>query len=49
VHVPYCGAAAAFTALLAGEVQFTREVLSALKLHQQSGGARVVFLASDRR
>ncbi|WP_270937227.1 Bug family tripartite tricarboxylate transporter substrate binding protein [Falsiroseomonas oryzae] len=49
VHVPYRSAGAAFTALLAGEVQFTHEVLSALKPHAESGGARVLFVASDRR
>ncbi len=49
VHVPYRSAGAAFTALLAGEVQFTHEVLSALKPHQESGGARVLFVASDQR
>jgi tripartite-type tricarboxylate transporter receptor subunit TctC len=47
--VPYRSAGAAFTALLAGEVQFTHEVLSALKPHQESGGARVLFVASDQR
>ena len=49
VHVPYRSAGAAFTALLAGEVQFTHEVLSALKPHQEGGGARVLFVASDQR
>jgi tripartite-type tricarboxylate transporter receptor subunit TctC len=49
VHVPYRSAGAAFTALIAGEVQFTHEVLSALKPHQEAGGARVLFVASDQR
>ena len=49
VHVPYRSAGAAFTALLAGEVQFTHEVLSALKPHQEAGGARVLFVASNQR
>jgi tripartite-type tricarboxylate transporter receptor subunit TctC len=49
VHVPYRSASAAFTALIAGEVQFTHEVLSALKPHEEAGGARVLFVASDQR
>jgi len=49
VHVPYRSAGAAFTALIAGEVQMTHEVLSALKPHQEGGGARVLFVASDQR
>jgi tripartite-type tricarboxylate transporter receptor subunit TctC len=49
VHVPYRSAGAAFTALIAGEVQMTHEVLSALKPHQEAGGARVLFVASDQR
>lgn len=48
-HVPYRSAGQAFTALLAAEVQFTHEVMSTLKPHHDSGGARVLFVAGDRR
>lgn len=48
-HVPYRSAGQAFTALLAAEVQFTHEVMSTLKPHHQSGGAKVLFVAGDRR
>jgi tripartite-type tricarboxylate transporter receptor subunit TctC len=49
VHVPYRSAGAAFTALVAGEVQFTHEVLSALKPHHEAGAMRVMFVAADQR
>jgi tripartite-type tricarboxylate transporter receptor subunit TctC len=49
VHVPYRGGGQAFAALIAGEVQFTHEVLSALKPHHEIGTARCLFVASERR
>jgi len=49
VHVPYRSGSAAFAALIAGEIQFTHEVMGTLKPLQDGGGAKVLFVAGDSR
>ena len=48
-HVPYRGAGQSFTALIAGETQFTHDIPSLLKPFHESGQARVLFVNGDKR
>ncbi|UFN49963.1 tripartite tricarboxylate transporter substrate binding protein [Roseomonas sp. OT10] len=48
-HVPYRGGGQVFSALLAGEIQFTHDIPSLLKPYHDAGQARVLFIAADRR
>jgi len=48
-HVPYRGAGASFTALIAGETQFTHDIPSLLKPHHDSGAIRVLYVNQSER
>jgi len=48
-HVPYRGAGASFTALIAGETQFTHDIPSLLKPYHDNGDARVLFVNQPER
>lgn len=48
-HVPYRGAGASFTALIAGETQFTHDIPSLLKPLHESGDVRVLFVNQEQR
>lgn len=48
-HVPYRGAGASFTALVAGETQFTHDIPSLLKPFHEAGQARVLFVNQPER
>lgn len=48
-HVPYRGAGQSFTALVAGETQFTHDIPSLLKPFHESGAAKVLFVNSEKR
>lgn len=48
-HVPYRGGGQSFTALVAGEVQFTHDIPSLLKPLQEGGTARVLFTNQSER
>lgn len=49
VHVPYRGAGQSFTALIAGETQFTHDIPSLLKPFHEAGSARVLFVNTPER
>jgi tripartite-type tricarboxylate transporter receptor subunit TctC len=49
VHVPYRGGAQVYAALIAGEIQFSHEVLSTLKPFHEAGGIKCLFVAGDSR
>lgn len=49
VHVPYRGAGQSFTALVAGETQFTHDIPSLLKPFHEAGSARVLFVNTPER
>jgi tripartite-type tricarboxylate transporter receptor subunit TctC len=49
VHVPYRGAAPATTGLLAGEVSMLLLNLSSIEAHAQTGKARILAAATDKR
>ena len=48
-HVPYRGAGASFTALIAGETQFTHDIPSLLKPFHEAGQAKVLFVNQAER
>ena len=48
-HVPYRGAGASFTALIAGETQFTHDIPSLLKPHHEAGTIRVLYVNQAER
>lgn len=48
-HVPYRGAGASFTALIAGDTQFTHDIPSLLKPFHDSGQAKVLFVNQAER
>jgi len=48
-HVPYRGAGQSFTALIAGETQFTHDIPSLLKPFHEAGTARVLFVNGTER
>jgi tripartite-type tricarboxylate transporter receptor subunit TctC len=48
-HAPYRNTGQTFTALAAGEVQFTHDIPSLLKPFHDAGRARVLFVASPER
>lgn len=48
-HVPFRGAGASFTALVAGETQFTHDIPSLLKPFHDGGQAKVLFVNQDER
>jgi len=48
-HVPYRGAGASFTALVAGETQFTHDIPSLLKPFHEVGTARILFVNAQER
>jgi tripartite-type tricarboxylate transporter receptor subunit TctC len=48
-HVPYRGAGGSFTALIAGETQFTHDIPSLLKPFHEAGQAKVLFVNQAER
>ena len=48
-HIPYRGAGASFTALIAGETQFTHDIPSLLKPHHDGGTIRVLYVNQQER
>jgi tripartite-type tricarboxylate transporter receptor subunit TctC len=48
-HVPYRGAGQSFTALIAGETQFTHDIPSLLKPFHEAGTAKVLFVNGTER
>ena len=48
-HIPYRGAGQSFTALLAGETQFTHDIPSLLKPFHEAGTAKVLFVNGTER
>ena len=48
-HVPYRGGGQSFTALVAGEVQFTHDIPSLLRPFHEAGTARVLFTNQPER
>lgn len=48
-HVPYRGAGQSFTALVAGETQFTHDIPALLKPFHEAGTARVLFVNTPER